>query len=73
MRKTMAAAGVMTALALIGTVSSPDAASAREASVCQFYKGDPLCKTVEESNCFGVSAGIEGQSCRTVTEYWYWS
>ena len=74
MKKGIAAAGVMMALVMIGTLSRPDRAAAREAaSVCQFYKGTPLCKTVEEKNCIGVSVGVEGQSCTTTTEYWYWS
>lgn len=74
MKKWMAAAGAVMALAIIGTMSSPDRAAAAEASsVCQFYKGTPLCKTVEQKNCIGVSAGIEGQTCTTTTEYWYWS
>lgn len=74
MRKAIAGASVMMTLAMIGTVSSPDEAAAREAaSVCQFYPGSPLCKTVEEKNCFGGSFGVEAEHCTTTTEYWYWS
>ena len=43
------------------------------ASVCQFYPGEPVCKTVEESYCVGGGVGVEGQVCRKTTEYWYWS
>ena len=61
---------MMTVLALaigIAGVASPEGVSAKDAgSVCQFYKGDPLCKTVEESYCFGGA-------CRKTVEYWYWS
>lgn len=73
MTKRLAAVSVAMTLALVGTMSCPNVAAAREASVCQFYKGDPLCKTVEETNCIGVNLGVEGQTCRKTTEYWYWS
>ena len=66
MKKTLTTACVAIALAFVGSVSTPDPAAGREASVCQFYKGDPVCKTVEESYCL---SGV----CRKTTEYWYWS
>lgn len=69
MRKATILGAAVTVLAVVGGVSPRDAA-AREAGVCQFYKGDPLCRTVEESNCLNVGLG---ESCRTTTDYWYWS
>ena len=71
MKKVLAMAGVAIALVLGSGAGEP--AVARTASVCQFYKGDPVCKTVEESYCVAGSVGIEGKVCRTTIEYWYWS
>ena len=72
MKKGLSMASVALALVLSG-VATPRPAVAATASVCQFYRGEPLCKTVSEQYCAGVSAGLEGQVCRTTTEYWYWS
>lgn len=57
----------------IGGLSVPEQASAAKASVCQFYRGDPLCKTISTTNCITVGAGVEGSHCVETTEYWYWS
>ena len=74
MRKVLTMASVAVVLTLGWSVSTPERAVAAEASsVCQFYRGEPLCKTVEETNCFGADAGIEARTCRKTTEYWYWS
>lgn len=64
---------VTAGLAGLGGATGPSDASAAEASVCQFYKGDPLCKTKSETTCFGASAGVEASYCTTETDYWYWS
>jgi hypothetical protein len=74
MRKVLTMAGVAVVLTLGWSVSLPERAAAAQAgSVCQFYRGEPLCKTVQESYCIGGSAGLEAKTCRTTTEYWYWS
>jgi len=72
MRK-LSMAAVAAVLALGANASSPDEAEARTASVCQFYRGEPLCKTVESSNCFTAEIGVGARTCTTTTEYWYWS
>lgn len=74
MKKVLWMAGAGVALALGVSMASPGEAVAAEAgSVCQFYRGDPLCKTESETYCIGGSVGVEGRVCRTTTEYWYWS
>ena len=73
MKKVLSMAGAAAVLAL-GWGLTPERAVAAEAtSVCQFYRGEPLCKTIEESYCIGADAGIEAKTCRKTTEYWYWS
>ena len=75
MKKVLWIAGAAIALVSGVSVSTPVPLSAAEAggSVCQFYRGDPLCKTVQEEVCGGASVGLEGRICRKTTEYWYWS
>lgn len=74
MRKWLSMASVAVALVLGISATTPRRATGAEAgSVCQFYRGDPLCKTVEESYCVGGSVGVEGRVCRKTVEYWYWS
>ena len=74
MKKLLSMAGVALVLGVGASIGMPGHAVAAEAgSVCQFYRGEPLCKTVEETTCGGVSVGIEGRVCRKTTEYWYWS
>jgi hypothetical protein len=75
MKKAVSMAGVALALALGAGVSSPEPAIAAEAtgSVCQFYRGEPMCKTVTTTSCVGGSAGLEARVCREEKEYWYWS
>ena len=74
MKKVLSIAGAAIALALGAGVSAPSQVVAAEAGgVCQFYKGDPLCKTESYQYCFGAGVGVEGRVCRTTTEYWYWS
>lgn len=74
MKKVLSMAAVAIALGVGATMTVPSEGAAAEAgSVCQFYRGEPVCKTVQESACFGGSVGVEGRICRTTTEYWYWS
>ena len=74
MRKWLCTAGAAIALAFAGEMTSPEPVDAAMAgSVCQFYRGSPLCKTVETTNCIGTSAGLEARTCTKTTEYWYWS
>ena len=74
MKKAFFLAGAAVALALGGNAATPDVAAARKAgAVCQYYKGDPLCKTESNSYCIGGDVGVEGRVCRETTDYWYWS
>ena len=75
MRKLVLTTGAAVALALAAEMGAPDTAAAATAtgSVCQFYRGDPLCKTVETTSCVGANAGLEARVCTKETEYWYWS
>ena len=75
MRKVLTIASAVVVAVFAGSISMPERAEAAEASgsVCQFYRGEPLCKTVEESYCIGADAGLEAKTCRKTTEFWYWS
>lgn len=72
MRKRVALGGVVMVLSLLSG-QSEGAAAAEALKVCQFYAGNPLCKTVQEKNCVKAGMGIEAEHCTTTTEYWYWS